>query len=100
MMYQKYQQMQLANTVAGVEKAEQEQNALNEPDTHLPSAVIQHVKKSIDGGTCYNEVTVDLDSKQKSQIATEFAAREAIKPAFEAGPQPEGVYLDMGYNRW
>ena len=99
MVYKKYQQMQLASTVEGVEKAEQEQNELNKPDSFLPSAVIQKVKKTIDGGTCYDEVNTDLDSTQRSEIQQEFAARESIKPAFEAGPQPEGVYLEMA-NKW
>ena len=99
MVYKKYQQMQLASTVEGVEKAEQEQNELNKPDSFLPSAVIQKVKKTIDGGTCYDEVNTDLDGTQRSEIQQEFAAREAIKPTFEAGPQPEGVYLEMT-NKW
>ena len=99
MVYKKYQQMQLANTVDGVERAEQEQNELNEPDSFLPSSVIQKAKKTIDGGTCYDEVNTDLDSTQRSEIQREFAAREAIKPAFEEGPQPEGVYLEMA-NKW
>ena len=100
MLYSKYQQMQLTNTVAGVEAAEQAQNELNRPDPNLPSRLIQKAKKTIDSGTGeYNEVNADLDSRQKNEIAAEFAAREAIKPAFEAGPQPEGVYLDLK-NRW
>ena len=99
MVYKKYQQMQLASTVDGVEKAEQEQNELNEPDSFLPSAVIQKVKKTIDGGTCYDEVNTDLDNTQRREIEREFAAREAIKPAFEEGPQPEGVYLELS-NKW
>ena len=99
MLYKKYQQMQLASTIDGVEKAEQEQQELNEPDEFLPSSVIQKAKKNIDGGTCYNEVNTDLDSMQTAEIQREFAAREAIKPAFESGPQPEGVYLEM-VNRW
>ena len=99
MLYSKYQQMQLT-TIVAVEAAEQEQNELNRPDPNLPSRLIQKAKKTIDSGTGeYNEVNTDLDSRQKNEIATEFAAREAIKPAFEAGPQPEGVYLDLK-NRW